>query len=265
MASLPAQPLALAGYAAALADAGKKYATIRRRIAAIAYAHKLKGFQPPDQVEAVKAVLRGIRRTIGVAVNRKAPATSSVVKAMLKRLPDSLAGKRDRAILLIGFAAALRRSEIVALDVADLAFSENGVIVTLRRSKTDQEAKGQIVAVPHGSKLKPVAALRAWLDAAAITEGAVFRSINKADRVQSRRLTGRSVANIVKHCAGAAGLDVAAFSGHSMRAGFVTSALDGGADPINVMRVTRHVEMDTLLDYDRRAKAFKDHAGRKFL
>jgi site-specific recombinase XerD len=263
---LPAAATALAGYVAALADSGRKYSTIRRRVAAIAYAHRLKGFSPPDTAEPVKAVLRGIRRTIGVAVERKAPATARILATMLKRIGDDMRGKRDRALLLIGFAAALRRSELAGLDVGDLEFVDLGVIVHLRRSKTDQDGAGQFVAVPNGTRLRPVQALRAWLEAAAITEGAVFRGIDKGGRrVGADRLTGRAIADIVKkRCAGAK-LDAAIFSGHSLRAGFVTQALEDGADVLRVMAVTRHREVGTLQAYDRRAKAFKDHAGRKFL
>lgn len=262
---LPADPLTLAAYISHLADGGRKYSTIRRRVAAIAYAHRLKGLAPPDAAEPVKAVLRGIRRRIGVAVERKAPATARAIAQMLKRLPDTLAGKRDRALLLLGFAAALRRSEIVALNVEDLEFNDDGVIVHLRRSKTDQDGAGQMVAVPSGRKLMPVEAVQAWLVAAAISEGPVFRPISKGGHLQASRLTDRSVADIIKRSAARAGLDVATFSGHSLRAGFVTTALERGADLFSVMRVTRHVEVGTLEAYDRRARAFKDHAGEKFL
>lgn len=220
---------------------------------------------PPDSDETVKAVLRGIRNTIGVAVNRKAPATVKPIAAMLRKLPDTIAGKRDRALLLIGFAAARRRSELVALDVADLEFVDAGVIVHVRRSKTDQEGRGEIVAVPHGKRLQPVAALREWLAAAGITEGPVFRPIGKGSRVLPQRLTDRSVALIIKRHAAAAKLDPAIFSGHSLRAGFVTQALTDGADPFRVMDITLHRDINTLRVYDRRIKAFKDHAGGSFL
>ena len=264
VAPLPAAPATLAAYAASLADAGRKYSTIRRRVAAIAYAHKLKGHTPPDQAEAVKTVLRGIRRRIGVAVVRKAPAVAQTVAAMVRKLPDTIAGKRDRAILVIGFAAALRRSELVDLKVNDLEFTAEGVIVHLLWSKTDQEGAGQFVAVPNGKYLRPVKALRTWLDVAGITEGPLFRSIGKGGRLGAK-LSGRAIAEIVKRRSSAAGLDASLFSGHSLRAGFVTEALERGADPLRVMMVTRHVEISTLAVYDRRAKAFKDHAGKKFL
>lgn len=263
--ALPADGATLAAYVASLADRGRKWSTIRRRVAAIAYAHRLKGLTPPDQAESVKAVLRGIRNSIGVAVVRKAPAVAKTIAAMLKKLPDTITGKRDRALLLLGFAAARRRSELVALDVPDLEFVDLGVIVHVRRSKTDQEGRGEIVAVPNGKRLQPVKALREWLAAAGITEGPVFRPINKGGRVLPRRLTDRSVALIIKRHAAAAKLDPEIFSGHSLRAGFVTQALEDDVDTFRIMGITLHRDINTLRDYDRRAKAFKNHAGSSFL
>jgi site-specific recombinase XerD len=263
--ALPASIETVAAYLASLADAGLRASTISRRKAAIGYAHRLKGLEPPTNAEPVKAVLRGIRRRIGVAVERKAPATARAIARMLKRIPDTLAGKRDRALLLIGFAAALRRSELVALDVPDLEITAAGAVVMIRQSKTDQEGEGAQIAVPRGTKLKPVEALEAWLAAASIEEGPVFRPIAKGGRIVAARLTDRSVADVVKRRARAGGLDPEIFSGHSLRAGFVTSALENGADVLKVMDVTRHKSVDTLKGYDRRAKAFRDHAGKRFL
>ncbi len=258
-------PELVAAYLAQLADEGKSASTITRRVAAIAYAHRLKGVASPTSTEPVKAVLRGIRRQIGVAQVRKAPTTARVLTAMLRKIPDSLIGKRDRATLLLGFAAALRRSELVALEVADLVRTPEGMLVHLGRSKTDQDGEGYEVAVPHGSRLKPIEAVEQWLAAAGITEGPVFRPIAKGDRVKPEALNDNSVALIVKRYALAAKLDPADFSGHSLRAGFITSALEQASDLFRIMDVTRHRSVDTLRVYDRRAKAFKDHAGRKFL
>ncbi|CAL8981858.1 Tyrosine recombinase XerD [Rhodoplanes serenus] len=265
VAPLPAAVETVAAYLASLADARLKASTIMRRTAAIAYAHRLAGSPPPTAAEPTKAVLRGIRRRVGVAVEQKAPATARAITAMLKGIPDTMQGRRDRALLLIGFAAALRRSELVALTVADLERTPEGVVIHIRRSKTDQEGEGHQVAVPIGGKLRPVQALDAWLSAAAITEGPVFRAVNRGGRVAAGALSDHAVADIVKRRAAAAGLDTRQFSGHSLRAGFVTSALESGADLLKVMDVTRHREVRTLKAYDRRAKAFRDHAGRKFL
>lgn len=263
---LPAAIETVAAYFAALADGGLKASTISRRCAAIAYAHRLAGApSSPTAAEPVKAVLRGIRRRIGVAVERKSPATARAIAAMLRRIADTLAGKRDRALLLLGFAAALRRSELVALDVADLERTPEGLIVHIRRSKTDQEGEGHQVAVPRGSRLKPIEAVEAWIAAAQLTDGALFRPIAKGGRLCAGRLTPDSVARIVKRWARAARLDPALFAGHSLRAGFVTSALATGADVLKIMDTTRHRSVETLKIYDRRAKAFKDHAGGKFL
>ncbi|MCP1539000.1 portal protein [Methylorubrum extorquens] len=246
----PASAATVAAYLASLADRGLKASTIVRRGAAIGYTHRIAGHEAPTNAEAVKAVLRGIKRRLGVALERKVPATARAIGAMLKKVPDTLTCKRDRAVLLLGFAAALRRSEIVGLTVGDLERTPDGLFVHIRRSKTDQEGEGHIVAIPRGGKLKPV---EDWLAAAGIMEGRVFD------------LTDRTVANIVKRYAEAAKLDLALFSGHSLRAGFVTSALEAGADLLKVMDVTRHREVKTLKAYDRRAKAFKNHAGKGYI
>jgi integrase len=140
-----------------------------------------------------------------------------------------------------------------------------GLHVQIRRSKTDQEAAGEFVSIPHGSRVRPVAAVKVWLSAASIIEGPIFRSIKKGGLLTSQRLSSRSVAQIVKGRSEAAGFDASMFSGHSLRAGFVTSALHHGADILRVMDVTRHREVSTLKTYDRRAKAFKQHAGEAFL
>jgi integrase len=246
-----------------MADSGLKASSIMRRAAAVAYAHKMNGFESPIN-ENVKAIMRGIRRKLGTARKGKAPATAAIVAKLTRKLPDTLAGKRDRALILIGFAAALRRSELVALNVGDIERTDSGVLLHIRRSKTDQEGAGALIAVPDGKKLKPVEALDAWLTAAGIRDGALFRSIDRGGGL-GERLTGQSVALIVKRWAKAARVDPTLFSGHSLRSGFVTSALEDGADVFKVMDVTRHRAVATLREYDRRAKAFKDHAGKGFL
>ena len=266
VAALPAEPATIAGYLAHLADSGRSPSTIGRRLAAIAYAHRLKGLNSPTTAEAVRTVLRGIRRRLGVAVSRKAPATAAAIAAMLERIPPgSLSGCRDRALLLIGFAAALRRSELVDLKVNDLELQADGLLIHIRKSKTDQEGEGAAVAVPNGGKLRPVEALTEWLTSAKIVDGHIFRAIDRHGKVNKTGLSDRSVANVIKRWAKAAGLDPAIFSGHSLRAGFVTSALEHGADMFKVMDVTRHRRVETLKGYDRRAQAFRNHAGAGFL
>jgi site-specific recombinase XerD len=262
---LPASVETAAAYLAELADSGRKVSTIMRRAAALSYAHRLAGCPSPCASEPTKAVLRGIRRRVGVAVAQKSPATLRAISAMVERIPSTVIGHRDRAILLLGFAAALRRSELVDLKVNDLEFSAEGLIVHIRRSKTDQEGAGHQVAVPRGSQLRPVEAVEAWLRESQLTEGPLFRAVTAKGRASAGALTDRTVARIVKRYATAAGLNPAHYAGHSLRSGFVTSALEHGADVLKVMDVTRHKHVQTLKGYDRRAKAFRDHAGSKFL
>lgn len=263
---VPAEVATVASYLAHLAAKGLKASTIKRRTAAIRHAHRMKGHEAPTSTGVVKAVHKGIRNKIGTRVDQKAPATAETIGKLLKRIPkDTLAGKRDRALLLLGFAAALRRSEIVGLDVEDLVHSPEGVMITIRRSKTDQEGRGHEVPVPRGSKLKVPAAIEDWTAAAQLNSGPLFVRIRKGDRLTGERLTGHAVAEIVKRWAKAAKLDPDQFAGHSLRAGFVTSALEAGADVFKAADQGRWRKLETVREYDRRAKAFKNHAGKGFL
>ncbi|CAO4195771.1 site-specific integrase [Methylorubrum extorquens] len=276
--SAPASPEAVAGFLVAEAEAGRSASTIGRRCAAISYAHKLAKQPDPTSDEEVRAAMKGIRRRIGVAPRRKAAATAEIVAAMLMRMPDTMTGKRDRALLALGFAGAFRRSELVALNVADLTEHADGLRVLVRRSKTDQGGAGIEKAIPHGRFIRPVALLREWLDAAGITEGPLFRPVSRSGRVRSvgsnaevgteprpPRLTTQAVADIIKRYAGAAGLDPVLFGAHSLRAGFVTTAAERGADLAKIMEVSGHKDPRTVVGYIRRANAFKDHAGGGFL
>jgi site-specific recombinase XerD len=259
--ALPAAPETVAAFLAAEAEAGVRPSTLGRRVAAIRYAHKLASLAAPTDAEGVKATLRGIRRSIGSAKVRKAPALAERVRAMIAASPDTLAGKRDRALILLGFAGAFRRSELVALDVADIEEADAGLRITIRQSKTDQDGEGATIAIARGIVACPVQALREWLDAAGIASGALFRSVNKAGGVATSRLTDRSVANIVKAMAGSIGLDASTFSGHSLRSGFLTSAAANGASIFKMMDVSRHKSVDTLRGYVRDGELFSDHAG----
>jgi site-specific recombinase XerD len=178
--------------------------------------------------------------------------------------PATLIGARDRALLALGFAGAFRRSELVALQVEDLAPCADGLRVTVRRSKTDQEAQGQTIAILRGVCICPVEAVDAWLAKAGINTGFVFRSVLKGGRLGGP-LPAQSVAHIVKAYATRAGLDARIFSGHSLRAGFCTSAAEHGASVWKMMDVSRHKSVQTLRGYVRNAESFKDHAGAAFL
>lgn len=263
--ALPAAPGTIAAYLAALADEGMKPATMSRRLAAISKAHAAAGLQSPTSMRnaIVAETWQGIKRSIGTAQQQKAACTTDYIKAMLAHVPDTLAGLRDRALLLIGFAAALRRSELVALDIDDVQFVPEGIVITIRVSKTDQERAGQKVAVTLGSTPQtcPVQSLRAWLLAAGISSGPLFRSVNRWEHVQAKAMTGQVVALLIKRYAKAAGLDPVHFSGHSLRAGLATSAALAGAGERQIMRQTRHKSEAMVRRYVRDANIFNKNVS----
>jgi site-specific recombinase XerD len=259
--ALPALPEIVAAFLTDEAGRGIKASTIGRRAAAICHAHRMAGHAPPTADDRVKLTMAGIRRSIGTAPNKKAAATADKLFAMTAQAGQTLAAVRDRAVLLLGFAMAARRSELVALDLADIEEVAEGLRVTIRGSKTDQDREGAVVAIPRGVIACPVAALKAWLAVAGITEGPLFRPINKSGKVGTARLTAQSVALIVKAGARRAGLDPRQFSAHSLRAGWITSAAKRRASIPKMMDVSRHKSIDTLLGYVRDAELFHDHAG----
>lgn len=262
--ALPAEPQTVALFAAAEVQRDLNPHTVGRRLAAIRHLHLEAGLLDPTAAEVVRAVLAGARRTLGGAPRQAAPATSTALEAMLGTCDDSLIGLRDRLLLALGFGGAFRRSELVALDVADIEVLEHGLRVFVRRSKTDQEAQGQFVPVADGPRTRVKAALAAWLTASGIKAGPLFRSARKGGALTDLRLVDRSVAEIVKRRAAAAGLDPAKFSGHSLRRGWITSAAEAGADAFRIMDVSRHRRVETVRIYIQRANDFVGHAGATF-
>ena len=196
-----------------------KPATITRRLSAISQAHQIAGFEPPTGSAKVRLVMAGIRRTKGTAQSAKTPVLVDDLKRMVSQLPGGLIGIRDRALLLIGFCGAFRRSELVALDVADAAFTREGLVLTIRRSKTDQEGEGRKIGIPYASHVEtcPIRSLQDWLEKSGITVGPIFRPINRHGRMASIRLSAAAVGDVVKRYAGAVGLNASDFAGHSLR------------------------------------------------
>jgi site-specific recombinase XerD len=262
---LPASPQTVALFITSQAEQQLAAATITRRLAAIRYLHRESGHANPCDCELVAATMSGIRRSVGVAQRQAAPATADRLKAMLDACGDSLQGKRDRALLAVGFGGALRRSELAGIQVDDIEATQEGLRIRLRQSKTDQDSRGQTVPVLDGRNLQVKAALADWLAASGITSGPVFRTLGKGDRVLPTAITGRSIADIVKRRAGQVGLDPEQFSGHSLRAGFLTSAAGAGATTFAMMTISRHKKVDTLATYVRTAQQFRDHAGQAFM
>lgn len=259
---LPATPEVVANWIAERATSGKKVATIALGLAAITEAHRMRGYESPRSSSVVRLVWRGVRRSAGVAATEKAPITPTEVRRFVRDAPADLRGLRDRAIILLGLATASRRSELVALDVQDLVFVENGLEVRVRRAKTDQEGRGLTKVVCFGSDPStcPVRTTKRWLTAASITSGPVFRSV-KANVVGIERLDARVVARVTKRAASMCGLDPTRYGGHSLRAGFVSTALKGGASEKDVMAQTGHASAEMVLRYARRLSLWESPAA----
>jgi site-specific recombinase XerD len=264
--ALPASPDVVALY---LADFGGRQAaaTLTRRLTSINKVHRAAGHPAPALMEhlPVGETLKGIRRTHGTEQHPKQPLFTAELRAMVAHLPDTLIGLRDRALLLIGFAGAFRRSELVNVHVEDVTETEEGLVIRVRRSKTDQEGKGRQVAIPYGSSPDtcPVRSWRRWIDAARLTGGPLFRRIDRHGHVNSRGLHRDSVGAIVKRAVEAAGLDPKLYAGHSLRAGLCTQAYVNGARELDIMRQTGHKSLETVRKYIRGRGLFRDNPAAK--
>jgi len=251
--ALPASPEAVACYLTACAMRGLKMATVRRHLSAINAVHKEQGCESPTRSTAVRGVMSGMRRTLGAPTTPVDALLTEDMCRIVTALPATLQGVRDAALLLVGFAGAFRRSELVALELADLHLRDEGYLILLRRSKTDQVGQGRWVGIPYGEHAEtcPVLALQRWVAAAGLTEGAVFRGINRHGKLASARLSKRAVADIVKRAAAAAGLDPTRYSGHSLRSGHCTSAARAGVSERVIMLQTGHKSERAVRKYIR--------------
>lgn len=273
----------------------KKISTLSRYLAAINDRHRGAGHLTPGEQEGghyLRKAFAGIRNTHGVRPDRKAAADGEQLSRMLAAIVgDDPRSVRDRALLAIGMAAALRRSELVALAVPDIRFLPEGLRLFVARSKTDQAAQGVWIAIPEGRRIRPKALLAEWLRAGRITQGPVFRKLAEVritardahgrvmrdasgravrekleDRVQPSAMSAGGVAIVVKARAEAAGLDPATFAGHSLRSGFLTEAArQPGANVFKMREVSRHKSLDVLAGYVREHDGFRNHAGEQFL
>lgn len=261
---LPASPDVVAAYIAECAGR-LKVGSIQRRLNAIAEAHKAIGAESPTAAGIVRNTLKGIKRTLGTAAVQKTPALTDDIRAIVDSTDSGLIGLRDRALILLGFAGAFRRSELVGLDAEDCAFGKDGLTVTLRRSKTDQEGQGRRIGIPYGSNPEtcPVRVVQSWLELAAITEGPLFRSLTRHGKVQPYRLSPVDVARIVKKLAKLVGLDPAKYAGHSLRAGHATSAAASGASERSIMNQTGHRSVQMVRRYIREGNLFRENSGGK--
>ena len=249
--ALPAAPETLALFLAGLADRGYAVPTLRRYVSAISAVHIAEGLEDPTKAAIIASLIDGISRARGTASKAKAALSPGDLAAIVAALPETRIGARDRAIILLGFAAALRRSELAALDLEDLDFSGAGVEIMIRASKTDQRRAGQRVVVPNGGALCPVRAIRRWLEMSGLADGPVFRRISRGDRVLEPRLSGQGIATAIKRAGENAGFDPETLGGHSLRAGFVTEAAGRGETAFRIMATTRHRSTESLKAYIR--------------
>jgi site-specific recombinase XerD len=261
---LPATPETVASYIAECAG-HLKPGSIQRKLNAIAEAHKAMGAESPTHHAMVTNTMKGIRRTKGAAPVQKAAALTDDIRAMVDQTDAGLIGVRDSALILLGFAGAFRRSELVGLATADCTFSKDGLTVTLRRSKTDQEGQGRRVGIPYGSNPAtcPVRTVQEWLEQSGVNGGPLFRSINRHGQVQAGRLSGIDVARVVKKLAERAGLDAAKYAGHSLRAGHATTAAIGGASERSIMNQTGHRSVQMVRRYIRDGSLFRENSAAK--
>lgn len=255
---IPASPERVATYLAEHADK-LSYGTLSRRVVAISRAHKAKKLPSPAQSDMVKATLHGIRRTTGRVQRRVRPTLLPQIQAMVKEA-RGMKGMRDKALLIIGFAGAFRRSELVSIQVEDVQFVAEGIVLHLRRSKTDQAGQGRDIAIPvMKGKYCPVKAIKDWLALSEITGGALFRGVNRHGQVMNQGLSPQSVALIVKERVAAIGLDAKQFSGHSLRAGLVTSAAINGVSSWKICQQTGHKSDAVMQRYIRDNNLFTDN------
>jgi integrase len=259
--TIPATDALVAAY---LADhaAVLKVSTLTRRLAAVSIAHDARDLSNPVRTPLVRATMRGIRREHGAAQHQAKPLLREDLFVVLGAMGDRLKDLRDRALLLVGFAGGLRRSELVAINLIDFDRVREGIILTIRRSKTDQDGMGRKIGIPFGRTIHcPIRALENWLSAARIESGPVFCPVDRHGRLSASRLSGEAVSLILRDRMAAAGFDPTGHSGHSLRAGFATSATRVGISTFKIRQQTGHASDAMLSRYLREGELFLGNAA----
>ena len=277
-APLPAGPRTVSGYLTLLAGHGAKVGTMSRRLSAIKFVHKLQNHPDPTANALVVGVWEGIRRVHTTDPDQARPLMPPQLWDVLATFPTQrtwktpgrapepdVAGARNRALLLVGFVAALRRSELTGIDIEHIADHDSGLVIQLSRSKTNQRGDThELVVLPRATNPTrcPVTTLQTWLQLAGITAGPVFRAVSKGNRALDRRLTASAVNDILHTAVAAAGLeDPNSYSAHSLRAGFVTYAHTRGATDHAIAHQTRHRSLSSVGTYIRTDTAWDDNAA----
>jgi len=258
--ALPASVETVSNYLLDLLRRGRKVTTATRHASGIAHQHRTHGHPSPCGLD-VRQLLLGAQRLRGEQPHQKAAISLADLREMCGALGSGPRAVRNRAILLVGFATALRRSNLVALDLADVAIGDHGLVVGVRREKQDQLGRGRQIGVPPGRSRKtcPIRALRAWLEVRGNQPGPLFCGCGSG-RPSGKRLHGNRIAKIVHEAARAIGLDPKLYGGHSLRAGFITAAGEAGAGELLIAAHTGHRCMSVLRQYFRHTDLFRSNA-----
>ena len=267
--SLPTDPKVVSLYITYLSANNSKFSTLKRRIVSIGVIHKMKGYYLDTKHPAIIENMMGIKRRKGSMQIGKKPILINYLKNIInvidENIKDEIKKLRDRSIILIGFSGGFRRNEIVSLDYNDLDFTEKGLKITLRKSKTDQFGEGSMKGVPYfdNTQYCPVRSIQKWLKISKINSGPLFRRFSKGSKLLEKRLTDQTVALLIKEYLHIAGIDNKNYSGHSLRSGFATSAAESGAEERSIMAMTGHKTTQMVRRYIKEANLFKNNALNK--
>jgi len=267
--SLPSEPKTVSIYLTYLSTKAVKMSTLKRRLVSIGVIHKLKGHYLDTKHPSIVENIMGIKRRKGSIQKGKKPILINSLKQLInvidKEKNEEIKKLRDRSIILIGFSGGFRRNEIVSLDYEDLDFVQEGLKISLKRSKTDQFGEGSVKGLPYfeNTQYCPVLSILKWIEISKINTGPLFRRFTKGPKLSDNRLTDQTVALLIKYYLKIAGIESKNYSGHSLRSGFATSAAESGADERSIMTMTGHKSTEMVRRYIKEANLFKNNALNK--
>ena len=267
--SLPSEPKIVSLYLTHLSTKDIKMSTLKRRLVSIGVIHKLKGYYLDTKHPSIIENVMGIKRRKGSIQKGKKPLLinnlKNIINVIDKEKNEKIKKLRDRSIILIGFAGGFRRNEIVSLDYEDLDFVQEGLKISLKRSKTDQFGEGSVKGLPYfdNSEYCPVVSIRKWIEVSKINSGPLFRRFIKGSKLSDNRLSDQTIALLIKDYLKIAGIESKHYSGHSLRSGFATSAAESGAEERSIMAMTGHKSTEMVRRYIKEANLFKNNALNK--
>tara|TARA_B100000989_G_scaffold272949_1_gene230723 strand:- start:420 stop:1376 length:957 start_codon:yes stop_codon:yes gene_type:complete len=267
--ALPSEPEIISLYLTNLSTKNIKISTLKRRLVSIGVIHKIKGHYIDTKHPAIIENIMGIKRRKGSVQKRKKPLLINNLKKIINVIDTTNKEKinklRDRSIILIGFSGGFRRNEIVSLDFEDLDFVDEGLKVSLKKSKTDQFGEGLVKGLPYfnNEQYCPVVSIQNWIKKSKINSGPLFRRFTKGSNLSVNRLSDQTVALLIKEYLKLAGIENKNYSGHSLRSGFATSAAESGAEERTIMAMTGHKSTEMVRRYIKEANLFKNNALNK--